>query len=207
MNSTLLIDLLPAPERLETVFKEFIERLEKKLESDEKELDKCYETHRLRLHKMHEKTISSYKVIFEKMLKKLNQQSDIALVNFFEMALRTKRPALYSEVIEKILPGLESLEKHGGSIEIEPKVYDVKGISSGGCIFSEDPKGYFSFLGDFFDDENISFRVIRQWDAATPAASKEKGSIKCENRGDFADTVRADCEKLLANIDGEPFYY
>lgn len=193
MNSTLLIDLLPAPERLETVFKEFIERLEKKLESDEKQLDECYETHRLRLHKMHEKTIRSYKVIFEQMLKKLNQQSDIALVNFFEMALRTKRPALYSEVIEKLLPGLDSLEKHGGSIEFEPKIYDVKGISRGGCLFSEDPKGYFSFLGDFFDEDDLFFRVIRRWENLAGAAA--------------SPTQKEEHNLPQVDTDGEPFYY
>lgn len=165
MQSTEIIDLLPPIERLSEVYKKFVSNLEKKLAEDEKRLDETFEAHRAKLHRVHQKTVNSYEVIFNNMLKKLEQQEDIPLVTFFEKAMRSKNIHLYSNAVENLQPNLDNVEENGGALVFSSKVTD------GSYSQYKGRRDYFGFFDDFWGiDEKVVFKVRKEylpWDHDT----------------------------------------
>jgi hypothetical protein len=157
MQSTEIIDLLPPIERLSEVYKKFVANLEKKLAEDEKRLDETFEVHRAKLHRVHQKTVNSYEVIFNQMLKKLEQQEDIPLVTFFEKAMRSKNIHLYSSAVENLQPNLDNVEENGGSLVFSSKITD-------GSYSSHYKGDYFGYFQDFWGiDESVVFKVRKEY--------------------------------------------
>jgi hypothetical protein len=186
MQSTEIIDLLPPIERLSEVYKKFVSNLEKKLAEDEKRLDETFEAHRAKLHRVHQKTVNSYEVIFNNMLKKLEQQEDIPLVTFFEKAMRSKNIHLYSNAVENLQPNLDNVEENGGALVFSSKVTD-------GSYASHSRGNYFGYFDDFWGiEEDVVFKVKKEYlpwdhDKKKPAFTVEKTE---------PSTLKEDLEKL-----------
>ena len=183
-----IIDLLPPIERLSEVYKKFVAKLEKKLADDERRLDETFEVHRAKLHRVHQKTVNSYEVIFNQMLKKLEQQEDIPLVNFFEKAMRSKNIHLYSSAVENLQPNLDNVEENGGSLMFSSKLTDDG--------YSSHIKGrgdYFGYYQDFWGiDEDVVFKVRREY---VPWEDKKKG-IQIQIQTPEPSTMEEDLENL-----------
>jgi len=181
-----IIDLLPPIERLSEVYKKFVAKLEKKLADDERRLDETFEVHRAKLHRVHQKTVNSYEVIFNQMLKKLEQQEDIPLVNFFEKAMRSKNIHLYSSAVENLQPNLDNIEENGGSLMFSSRVTD-------GSYSSQNRGDYFGYYQDFWGiDEDVVFKVRREY---VPWEDKKKG-IQIRIQTPEPSTMEEDLEKL-----------
>jgi hypothetical protein len=181
-----IIDLLPPIERLSEVYKKFVAKLEKKLAEDERRLDETFETHRAMLYRVHQKTVNSYEVIFNQMLKKLEQQEDIPLVTFFEKAMRSKNIHLYSSAVENLQPNLDNVEENGGSLMFSSRVTD-------GSYASHSRGDYFGYFQDFWGiEEDVVFKVKKEYlpwdhDKKKPAFTVEKAE---------PSTMEEDLEKL-----------
>lgn len=161
---TELVDLITDPRtRLETVLDAFIKRLEKEHEKDELALDRTFADLRTRIHRQHLKTISSYKHLLDRLYKTLTDVKDTVILETFERILRAEDRSLYKEVLEEALPVIQKVEQEGGRMEIAMKHHDSSRIQSGGCLFSNDPKGHFSFLDEFLDgfDDFYEYKVVR----------------------------------------------
>lgn len=188
MQSTEIIDLLPPIERLSEVYKKFVSNLEKKLAEDEKRLDETFEAHRAKLHRVHQKTVNSYEVIFNNMLKKLEQQEDIPLVTFFEKAMRSKNIHLYSNAVENLQPNLDNVEENGGALVFSSKVTD------GSYSQYKGRRDYFGFFDDFWGiDEKVVFKVRKEylpWDHDT------KKGIQIQVEKPEPSTMEEELEKL-----------
>lgn len=184
-----IIDLLPPIERLREVYKKFIANLEKKLAQDEKYLDETYECQRAKLHRVHQKTVNSYEVIFNNMIRNLEKQEHIPLVSFFEKAMRSKNIHLYSRVVEELQPNLDNVEEYGGSLVISSKITD------GRYSLSTNSRGnYFDYFDDFWGiDEKVVFKVRKEylpWDHDT----KKENQIQVQPPE--PNTMEEDLEKL-----------
>lgn len=159
-----IVDLLPPIERLTEVYKAYVSKLEKKLAEDARRLDETFENHRRLLHLAHEQIISSYEVIFNQMLENLNEQEHIPLVTFFEKALRSKQPALYSEALEQLQENIESVEKNGGNLEFSSRITDYS---------TRHRSSYFNFYGGFWDvDDHVLFKVKKEY-VSSPEPEKQ----------------------------------
>jgi hypothetical protein len=152
-----IIDLLPPIERLGEVYRKFVAKLEKKLAEDEKRLDETFETHRAMLHRVHQKTVNSYEVIFNQMLKKLEQQEDIPLVIFFEKAMRSKNIHMYSKAVENLQPNLDNVEENGGDIVFSSKITD------GSSSHFNQRGNYFCYFDDFWGIDDVVFKVKKEY--------------------------------------------
>ena len=184
-----IIDLLPPIERLAEVYKRFVVKLERKLADDAKRLDETFEHHRRLLHLAHEQTISSYESIFNSMLTKLNEQDDIPLVTFFEKALRSKNPALYSKALEHLQENIDNVEKNGGSLEFSSRITDYS---------THHRPSYFNFYGGFWDvDDHVLFKVnkeyISSWDLKKQKEKKEGYTVVNEEPRD----IQKDIDELM----------
>jgi len=183
-----IIDLLPPIERLSEVYKKFVAKLEKKLADDERRLDETFEVHRAKLHRVHQKTVNSYEVIFNNMLKKLEQQEDIPLVTFFEKAMRSKNIHLYSSAVENLQPNLDNVEKNGGTLIFSSKMTD-DGYSS----HFKGRGDYFGYFDDFWGiDEDVVFKVRKEY---VPWEDKKK-VIQIQVQAPEPSTMEEDLEKL-----------
>jgi len=163
-DMTELVDLITNPRaRLETVLDAFIKRLEKEHEKDERALDRTFAEFRTRIHRQHLKTISSYKHLLDRLYKTLTDVKDTVILEAFERILRTEDRSLYKDVLAEALPLIRKVEQEGGHMEIAMKHHDSSRIQSGGCLFSNDPKGHFSFLDEFLDgfDDFYEYKVVR----------------------------------------------
>jgi len=182
---TELVDLIDDPkQRLTTVFDAFIKRLEDQHKRDEHNLDRCFEHHRLKLHRRHLKTVSAYKNILDKLFVELNKDTDALMITLFEKYLRTEDRAPFKQVIEEALPVLDKVEKEGGRIDMSIKHYDSSKIQSGSCLFSDDPRGYFSFLDEFLDgfDDFDDYKVIKM--------RKDEKRAKEAKEAELAELIR-----------------
>jgi hypothetical protein len=190
-----IIDLLPPIERLTEVYKNFVYKLEKKLAEDAKMLDETFEHHRRALHLAHEETVSSYRAIFNQMLTKLNEQEDIPIVTFFEKALKSKRPALYSEALEQLQENIESVEKNGGNLEFSSRITDRSSYRP----------SYFSFYDGFwdFDDEHIRFKVTKEY-VSSSEIEKKKGTTFTVHHEEKRD-IQKDIAELMPLATDIPF--
>jgi hypothetical protein len=161
---TELVDLITDPKaKLATVFDRFIERLERDHKKDEEALDRLYENHRRKIHRRHLKVVSDYKDILNGLYRRLQSRDDQTVITFFERFLRTEDKESYVEVCEQALPVLRKVEEEGGRIDMNIKHYDSSRISSGGCLWSEDPRNHFSDLDIFFEgfDDDYEYKVVR----------------------------------------------
>ena len=198
---TELIDLLPPTERLYEVFKKFIERLEEDHVRKEKRLDRAFEEHRRKIHRAHLKIQSSYKTIFEELVKQVKEDKDIPLVDFMERAMRSKDHGLYEKVVRTVMPSIDSVEKEGGHLEIACKRHEATRIG-GSCLYPGDK--YFSFFDEFMDgyDDSVFFRVATETKEEKEKRCKKDESLlrhfASRDPGMFAASVRVDVEDLLA---------
>ena len=185
---TELVDLIDDPkQRLTAVFDSFIKRLEDQHARDERNLDRCFEHHRLKIHRRHLKTVSAYKNILDTLFVELNKDTDALMIALFEKYLRAEDRAPFKQVIEEALPVLDKVEKEGGRIDMSIKHYDSSKIQSGSCLFSDDPRGYFSFLDEFLDgfDDFADYKVMKMGmdeKRAKEAKEAEWEELRCRIR-------------------------
>ena len=195
-----IIDLLPPIERLGEVYRTYVANLEKKLAEDEKRLDETFEVHRTKLHRVHQKTVKSYEVIFNKMLQKLNEQEDIPLVTFFEKAMRSKNIHMYSKAVENLQQNLDNIEENGGTLEFSSRITDGNYYRS---LF-KGRSSYFGFYDDFWGiDDNVIFKVKKDYES--PYDRKEKKKKECEISIEEPSTMKQDIEELMAVAGDQPF--
>ena len=116
--------------------------------------------------------ISHYKIQEEDFVVKLSGRYilqeqceflDALMIALFEKYLRTEDRAPFKQIMEEALPVLDKVEKEGGRIDMSIKHYDSSKIQSGSCLFSDDPRGYFSFLDEFLDgfDDFADYKVMK----------------------------------------------
>ena len=161
---TELIDLIDDPkQKLTTIFDAFIKRLNAEHEREERNLDRLFEHHRLKLHRRHLKTVSAYKHILEQLFIDLHKDTDALLIDFCERFWRSEDRSPFKEVLKEALPVLDKVQKEGGRIDMSIKHYDSSKISSGSCLFSYDPNGHFDFLDEFLDgfDDFDEYKVVK----------------------------------------------
>ena len=161
---TELVDLIENPkQKLTTVFDAFIRRLNAEHEREERNLDRLFEHHRLKLHRRHLKTVSAYKHILEELYVDLNKNTDALLIDFCERFWRAEDRSPFKEVLKEALPVLDKVQKEGGRIDMSIKHYDSSKISSGDCLFSYDPNGHFDFLDEFLEgfDDFEEYKVVK----------------------------------------------
>lgn len=189
-----IIDLLPPIERLGEVYRTFVSRLEKKLAEDEKRLDETFEIHRAKLHISHQKTLNSYEVIFNRMLKNLNEQEHIPLVSFFEKAMRSKNIHMYSKAVENLQPDLDNVEKNGGHLEFSSKIADgdYRRLFKG-------RHNYFSFFdGGFDENDHVIFKVKKDYESSYDRKEREKNKGTDFIVSEPSSTLEQDLEELRA---------
>jgi len=161
---TELVDLIENPkQKLTTVFDAFIRRLNAEHEREERNLDRLFEHHRLKLHRRHLKTVSAYKHILEELYVDLHKDTDALLIDFCERFWRAKDRQPFREVLKEVIPVLDKVQKEGGRIDLSIKHYDSSKISSGSCLFSYDPNGHFDFLDEFLEgfDDFEEYKVVK----------------------------------------------
>ena len=161
---TELIDLITDPKaRLTKIMDSFIERIEAEQKKRERNLDRVFEQYRTKLHRQHLKAVHSYKSILDQMFIESNRNTEPDAIQFFERFMRAEDREPWRQVIREVLPVLNKVEKEGGRVDMSIKHYDSTKISSGSCLFSEDPNGHFSFLDEFLDgfDDFYEFKVMK----------------------------------------------
>ena len=161
---TELLDLIDNPrQKLTTVFDAFIRRLNAEHAREERNLDRLFEHHRLKLHRRHLKTVSAYKHILEELYVDLHKDTDALLIDFCERYWRAEERAPFREVLKEAIPVLDKVQKEGGRIDMSIKHYDSSKISSGSCLFSYDPNGHFDFLDEFLEgfDDFEEYKVVK----------------------------------------------
>ena len=192
-----IADLLDAPQdRLAYRMHEFMERLEEKHKEDERRLDRLFEEQRTRLHRVHKKAQSAYKSIFDEMLVKMNHNEDLEVVQWFELALKTKRRDLLGEILAQASSALRDIEKNGGALVCK---IQREGSSAGGsCLYSERKNGYFSFLDEFMDgyDDSVAYEV-RQ----TSVSERERKRKKDEEDEAWLKKWRAEREAERVTVE------
>jgi hypothetical protein len=92
-----------------------------------------------------------------------NRNTEPDAIEFFERFMRAEDREPWRQVIRLALPVLDKVEKEGGRVDMSIKHYDSTKISSGSCLFSENPDGHFSFLDEFLDgfDDFYEFKVMK----------------------------------------------
>jgi hypothetical protein len=156
-----LADLITSPaERLTYLMQFFVEDLEQRHREEEQNLDRLFEEQRRRLHRLHAKAKSAYKTLFDELLIKLNHQEDTVIHQWFAFALKTRRLDLLTEVMERAIPAIEEVERHGGRLQVD---ISKEGHGPSGCMFSDRKNGYFSFCDEFLDgfDDDVAYTVKR----------------------------------------------
>jgi hypothetical protein len=204
-----IIDLLPPIERLGEVYRTFVANLEKKLADDEKRLDETFEVHRTKLHSVHQKTLKSYEVIFNKMLQKLNEQEDIPLVTFFEKAMRSKNIHMYSKAVENLQLNLDNIEENGGTLVFSSRIVDANDRSYRRDIEYSLLKGrgnYFQFYDDFWGmDDNVIFKVKKEYESPYDRKERVKKEREISIISQEPSTMKQDIEELMAAASAQPF--
>ena len=161
---TELVDLIDNPkQKLTIVFDAFIKRLNTEHAREERNLDRLFEHHRLKLHRRHLKTVSAYKHILEELYVDLHKDTDALLIDFCERYWRATDRGPFREVLKEAIPVLDKVQKEGGRLDMSIKHYDSSKISSASCLFSYDPNGHFDFLDEFLEgfDDFEEYKVVK----------------------------------------------
>ena len=156
-----IVDLIENPaERLDHIFVGFVKRLEERHELEEEALDRTFEQARASLSKLHTKTVSTYKHLYQHMLEALQDDIDVHIVQFFEKFLKSEKPQMFSEVCERALPVIKEIEEKGGKLAVD---IEKEGYGPSGCMYSRGRKDYFDFFNDFFESEDdYEYKVTRR---------------------------------------------
>ena len=200
-----IADLIDTPAaRLAYRMSAFVEQLEERHTAEEKALDHLFEEQRRRLHRLHEKTKSAYKTLFDELLVKLNHQEDTVLHQWFSYATKTERMDLMVEVMERALPAIEEVEKRGGQLRVD---IEKVGFGPSGCLYSDRKNGYFSFCSEFLDgyDDDVAFLVKRVTQSEREREKERERRLE-ESIAAWRAKERAkrvDVEAAEAAVDGE----
>ncbi len=150
----------------------FIEDLEQKQRKDEAAIDRMVEEGRTRLHRLHLKTTSVLKQIFDELLIRMNNDEGAEAAAWMEFIMRTRRTDLVAEVLARAAPVIREIEKSGGEMEIDIR---KAGGGGSGCMYRDRRNGYFSFCSEFldgFDDEYVY--VVRREQKSKAEQEKER---------------------------------
>ena len=168
-------DLIAAPQaRWSFLLQSFVDDLRAKQKKDEAAIDRMVEECRTRLHRLHLKTESTFKRIFDELLVRMNNDEGAEAAAWFEFILKTKRLDLVAEVLARAAPVIREIEKSGGELEMDIR---KAGAGSGGCMYRDRRGGYFSFCGEFldgFDDDYVY--VVRREQKSKAEKERERES-------------------------------
>jgi hypothetical protein len=142
-------DLLDTPQaRLAYRMQDFVERLRDRNREEERQMDLLIEKCRTRLHRLHLKTESVYKDLYNDILRKLNHNEDAEILEWFEFILKTERKDLIQDVLERAKGPIQEIERSGGKLAVD---ISKEGDGRSGCIYSDPRRSYFSFIDEFLD--------------------------------------------------------